>query len=57
MDGEDQKFWVDGEPYPFLASPDDTTGETQKFWVDGQPFEFLAESPVPDTTAMFMMFF
>lgn len=56
MDGADQTYWTDGEPYQYLSSPDDETGGDLKFWSGGQPNELLA--PVTnDTAAMFMLFF
>jgi hypothetical protein len=60
-DGDNQTYWEDGLPYPYLSSDADATGGSQKFWNNGLPNGFLeandAPPPATNDTAMFMMFF
>lgn len=59
MDGADNKYWFDGQPFGFLTSSDAPTGGGDaKFWFDGQPYELLQTAPVTETfDGFFLMFY
>lgn len=60
QDNGQNTYWLDGQPYQYLESPDDDTGGSLVYWLDGEPSEFLQPASAPpaaDTGAMLMFFF